>query len=483
MIKAKIIMFFLGSLLIAESVFMLVALAVSAIYSGIDFNYLLISVAVTCVAGLLLVLPNLKIDKKVEKRESYLIVSLAWVLMSLFGALPFFISGFVPSFTDAFFETMSGFTTTGASILNNVEALPHGLLFWRSLTHWIGGMGIIVLSIAVMPMVKSGGVQLFVAEAPGISPDKLHPRIKETAKKLWLVYVSLTVVLTCLLHIFGMDWFDSINHAFSTMATGGFSTKQASVAHWTSPSIHYIILVFMILSGINYSMLYFAFTGKIKKLIKNTEVKFYLFLIIGFGLLVGFGLWFYMDLPVEKAFRDGMFQVVSVMTTTGFNTSDYMQWHPVGLWLILLLVMLIGGSAGSTSGGIKVVRIHILLRNTALEFKRLLFPNAVLPVKYNKAVLSDKTVNSVLAFVILYVVLIIIGTFVLSFTGLDFTSSLGAVVASIGNVGTSLGETGPSVGFAGVSVFGKWVLSFLMLVGRLELFTVMILFTKSFWKQ
>ncbi|MCK9255180.1 MAG: TrkH family potassium uptake protein [Bacteroidales bacterium] len=483
MLKHKIIMLFLGALLLVESVFMFVAVAISTIYSEIDFQFLLISAIITFLVGLLLVIPNFKIDKKVDKRESYLIVSLAWIVLSLFGSLPFFISGYIPNFTDAFFETMSGFTTTGASILDNIESLPHGLLFWRSLTQWIGGMGIIVLSIATIPIVKSGGMQLFVAEVPGISTDKLHPRIKGTAKKLWLVYISLTFILSVLLFFSGMDWFDAINHAFTTMATGGYSTKQASIAYWSAPSIHYIILVFMILSGINYSVLYFGLTGKIKKLIKNTEVKFYLFLIISLSSILALGLWFYMDLPIEKSIRDSFFQVASVMTTTGFSTNDYTQWHPNGLWLIILVVMLIGGSSGSTSGGIKVVRIHVLLRNSILEFKRLLFPNAVLPVRYNKLVLSEKTVNSVLAFVILYAVLIVLGTIVLSFTDLDFTSSLGAVVASISNVGPALGSFGPSASFSEISIFGKWLLSFMMLVGRLELFTVMILFTKTFWRK
>ncbi len=483
MFKHRILFLVLGSLLLVESVFMFIAVAVSAIYPESDFVYLLISATITAIVGFFMVFPNRKIDKKVDKRESYLIVSLGWVILSLFGALPFFLSGYIPSYTDAFFETMSGFTTTGATIINDIEALPHGLLFWRSLTQWIGGMGIIVLSIAVIPIVKSGGMQLFVAEVPGISTDKLHPRIKETAKKLWIVYLVLTIVQIVLLYFAGMDWFDSINHTFTTMSTGGYSTKQNSLGYWTSPTIHYIVIVFMILAGINFSLLYFGFTGKIKKVFQNTELKFYLFLVLGLGFLAGLGLWYFMDVPISKAIRDGLFQVSTMMTTTGFSTNDYTFWQPSGLWLIILLVMFIGASSGSTSGGLKVVRIHILLRNSIVEFKRLINPNAVLPVRYNKAVLNDKTVNSVLAFVILYMFIVVISTMILSFFNIDFISSLGAVVTCISNVGPGLGVFGPSSSFSEVNIFGTWLLSFLMLIGRLELFTVLILFTKSFWRK
>lgn len=483
MVKLRVILLVLGVLLFVESAFMAMSVGVSAIYGENDFASLLISIGIILITASLFVFPNLKIDKKVEKREAYLIVASGWIVLSLFGALPFYIGRFIPSYTDAFFETMSGFTTTGASILNDIESLPHGILFWRSTTQWLGGMGIIVLSIAIIPLIKIGGMQLFNAEVPGISTDKLHPRIKETAKKLWILYLGFTVVQTILLCAGGMSLFDSINHSFTTMATGGYSTKQASVGYWDSSYIHYVIIVFMIIAGTNFSILYFALTGKFKKVLANTELKFYLLLIFGSAIIIAVGLWFYMDVPVLIAFRDGLFQVVSIMTTTGYATNDYVMWQPAALWIILILLMFIGGSSGSTGGGIKVVRIHILLRNSFIEFKRLIHPHAVLPVRYNKTPLHTVTINNVLAFVILYILLVATGTILLAFTGLDFESSFGAVVTSIGNCGPGIGSVGPSASFAHLTDFGKWLLSIMMLLGRLELFTVMIIFTRAFWMK
>jgi trk system potassium uptake protein len=326
-------------------------------------------------------------------------------------------------------------------------------------------------------------MQLFNAEVPGISTDKLHPRIKETAKKLWLLYFGFTVLETILLYAGGMSLFDAVNHSFTTMATGGYSTKQASIGHWDSSYIHYVIIVFMIIAGTNFSLLYFAMTGKFKKVFANTELKFYLSLIFGSALLIGFGLWYFMDFSIANAIKDGLFQVVSIMTTTGYITNDYYLWQPVSLWIILVLLMFVGGSSGSTGGGIKVVRIHILIRNSLVEFKRLIHPHAVLPVRYNKTVLHTVTINNVLAFVILYIIIVAIGTVVLAFTGLDFESSFGAVATSIGNIGPGIGSVGPSFSFAHLTDFGKWLLSFMMLLGRLELFTVMIIFTRAFWMK
>lgn len=483
MIKYKIILLVLGILLLIESVFIAISTGVAYFYGEDDFIPLLISTGICAISGGLLVLICRNANKKVEKREAYLIVTLGWVIMSMVGALPFCISRYIPTYTDAFFETMSGFTTTGATILNNIEQIPHGLLFWRSTTQWIGGMGIIVLSIAIIPLFKIGGMRLFNAEVPGISTDKLHPRIKETAKKLWLLYVGFTIAQIILLCIGGMSVFDSINHSFATMATGGYSTRQASVGAWDSPYIHYVIIFFMIIAGTNFSLSYFAIVGQFKKVIRNTELKFYLFIILAATTIIGLGLWYYMGLNPEKAFRDSLFQVVSILTTTGFATSDYMKWTPQGLWVVLLILMFIGGSSGSTSGAMKVVRIHILLRNSYIEFKRLIHPHAVLPVRYNKAALPSSTINNVLAFVILYIMIVVAGTIALSFTGLDFESSLGAVVTCVGNCGPGIGTVGPAASFAHLSDVAIWILSFAMLLGRLELFTVMIIFTRAFWKN
>ncbi len=462
---------------------MSVSIIVSAVYSENDLGPLALSTGITIMSGFLLFILNNRIEKKVEKREAYLIVTLGWVVLSFFGALPFYISGYIPSYSDAFFETMSGFTTTGASILNDIESLPHGLLFWRSTTQWIGGMGIIVLSIAIFPLIKIGGIQLFSAEVPGISTDKLHPRIKETAKKLWMLYVGFTLAETILLYLGGMTLFDAINHSFTTMATGGYSTRQASIAAWDSPFIHYVITVFMIIAGTNFSLSYFAITGQFKKVFKNSELKFYLLIILSSGLIIAAGLWLYMGLPPEKAFRDSIFQVVSIITTTGYATTNYLAWTPSGLWVIILLLMFVGGSSGSTGGGLKVVRIHILLRNSYTEFKRLIHPHAVLPVRYNKSALPQQLINNVLAFAILYIMVIAAGSVILSFTGLDFESSFGAVATSLGNIGPGIGSVGPASNFAHLTVSAKWLLSFFMLLGRLELFTVLIIFTKAFWRK
>ncbi len=483
MIKYKLILLVLGKLLLIESVFIGVTAIVSAVYGENDLKSLLISFFICLVAGKALVATCSKVEKKIEKREAYLIVSLGWIILSIFGALPFYISGYIPNYTDAFFETISGFTTTGASILNNIEELPHGLLLWRSLTQWMGGMGIIVLSIAILPFIKGGGVQLFNAEVPGISTDKLHPRIQGTAKKLWILYVAFTLVETILLFFGGMSFFDAINHSFTTMATGGYSTKQASIAAYDSAYIQYVIIIFMIIAGTNFSISYFALTGKFKKVLKNTEVKFYFLVIIITSLIIASGLWFFMGLGLEKSFRDALFQVVSIITTTGFATADYLTWTPSSLWIIILLLMFVGGTSGSTGGGIKVVRIHILLRNSYMELKRIMHPHAVLPVRYNKISLPQTVINNVLAFAILYMIIIAVGTAIMSFTGLDLETAFGSVATCLGNIGPGIGDVGPASNFAEISTFGKWLLSFMMLLGRLELFTVIILFSKFFWRN
>jgi len=483
MIKYRLILLILGILLLVESVFLAISTGVSALYSENDFAALAISTGIALFIGFVFVLLNKNVDKLVEKREAYFIITISWVVMSVFGALPFYISRYIPSFTDAFFESMSGFTTTGASVIKNVEQIPHGLLFWRSTTQWIGGMGIIVLSIAIIPFLKIGGMQLFNAEIPGVSTDKLHPRIKDTAKRLFILYVGLTIAQVILLCIGGMTVFDSINHSFTTISTGGFSTKQSNVGAWNSPYIHYVIIFFMVIAGTNFSLSYFAIVGQFKKLIKNTEFKFYLFIIIAATAIIGLGLWYYMGIHPEKAFRDSLFQVVSVLTTTGFVNSDFMKWTPHILWVVLLILMFIGGSSGSSAGGIKLVRIHILLRNSYTEFKRLIHPHAVLPVRYNKTALPSSTINNVLVFVIMYISIVVAGTIALAFTGLDFESSLGAMVACLGNCGHGIGSVSPSASFAHLSDTATWILSFAMLLGRLELLTVIIIFTRAFWKN
>ena len=482
MINYRVVGFILGILLLIEGLFMFLSVPVSLIYQEGDSLPILISSAITCFAGALLYLVFRKSDKSVGKREGFIIVSSGWILFSVFGTLPFCITDAIPSYTDAFFETMSGFTTTGASILTDVETLSHGLHFWRSLTQWLGGMGIIVLSLVILPVLGIGGMQLFIAEVPGPTPDKIHPRIKETAKRLWAIYLIFTVAEIVLLTAGGMDIFDSICHSFTTLATGGYSTKNASIGFYTSPFIHYVITFFMIVAGTNFTLSYFAMHLRFKLMFRNEEFRFYLSFIFIFSLIITVILALTINQPVEKSFRDSLFQVVSIMTTTGYTTTDYLKWLPVGS-VILFALMFFGGSAGSTGGSIKIIRIMLILKNSFLELKRLIHPSAVIPVRLNTQAVSNQIVTNVLAFVSLYIVIALISVIVVSILGYDLDTSFGAVAATLGNIGPGIGEVGPVYNYAHFPVAGKWFLSFLMLIGRLELFTVLILFTPNFWKD
>jgi len=482
MLNYKAISNLIGSLLILDGIFMLLGIPFSIYYKSDDILVLALCGAGTIIIGITLYLLTRNYKSDIRKRDGYFIVSIGWIAMSLFGALPFFFHGAIPSFTDAFFETISGFTTTGASILNDIEALPEGLLFWRSVTQWLGGMGMIVLSIAILPVLGVGGMQLFVAEVPGPTKDKIHPRIKETAKRLWGIYVMFTMLEAVLLTIGGMTFFDAICHSFTTMATGGFSTKQASIAHFDSPFIHYVIIFFMFLAGTNFSLHYYWLHRKFENIVKNEEFKFFLILITGMALFVTGGLLLINFGGFEESFRTALFQVVSIITTTGFITSDYEIWGT--FYQILFFVLLFtGGSAGSTGGGIKMVRLHLLLKNSLLEFRRLVHPRAVIPVRYNGKSVPPDIMSNVLAFFLLYVLIFITGTLVMGMMGLDFMTSLGSVATSLGNVGPGIGEVGPSKNFAFLPDAGKWFLSLLMLMGRLELFTVLIIFSPALWKS
>jgi len=365
----KIIFRVLGFLLLVEGVAMLLALAVSLIYSGEDSVGILISSGINLVTGLLLLLLTARATKDIGKKEGFIIVSSVWVVFSFFGSLPYVLSGAIPNFTNAFFETMSGFTTTGSSILNDIESLPHGILFWRSITQWLGGMGIIVLSLAILPVFGIGGMQLFMAEVPGPTPDKISPRIRQTAKTLWVIYLGFTVAETLLLWVGGMSIFDAVCHSFTTMATGGFSTKQASIAHWSSPFIQYVIIIFMFFAGTNFTLSYIAIKGKIKHAVKDEEFKYYSLFILGFTVLIFIGLLLTSSLGTETAFRNSLFQVVSIITTTGYVTDDYLLWTPV-LEILIFSLFFFGGSAGSTGGGIKIMRIVLLLKNSYYELSK-----------------------------------------------------------------------------------------------------------------
>lgn len=443
---------------------------------------MLIACAITLLAGFIAWQRTKKSkNRELKKRDGYLIVTFGWLIMSLFGTLPYILTGTVPNFTNAFFETISGFTTTGASILTDIEAVPKGVLLWRSLTQWIGGMGIIVLAVAILPILGIGGMQLFVAEAPGISPDKLKPRIKETAKRLWFLYVGLTLLETVLLMLGGLSFFDALNHGLTTMATGGFSTKNSSIAEF-SPYLQYVIIIFMFLAGTNFTLTYFGLKGKFQKVWGNEEFRKYLSLIFFVTVVTTIAIFFVTDNNFEKSFRDALFQVVGITTTTGFVSADYTAWTPF-LTVLFFLLMFVGGMAGSTAGGVKIVRHIILFKNSLLELKRQVHPTAVIPVRLNRRAVSPDITYNILAFIMIYLFIFGIGILVMSLLGVDFITSLGSVATSIGNIGPGLGAVGPVDNFALLPAPAKWVLAFLMILGRLELFTFLMLFTPYFWRR
>lgn len=482
MIKWGLIINTMGRLLFVETIFLVFSLAVAFGYGGADVNAFLLTACITGVFGAICYFPTKNSGKDVGKREGYIVVSLVWVVFSLFGCLPYLFSGAIPSVTDAFFETMSGFTTTGSSILNNIEELPHGILFWRSLTQWLGGMGIIVLFLAVLPKLGVGGRELFAAEVPGPNPDKLTPSIKATARRLWGLYLGFTVAETLLLALGGMEWFDAINHSLTTLATGGYSTKQASIGAYPTPYIQYVIILFMFIAGVNFSLSYAAVTGRFKKLWRDEEFQWYFAIVIFFTLLITLGLMVTMKGSFESNFRDALFTVISILSTTGYATADYLLWAP-HIALLVFVLMFFGGSGGSTSGGVKVVRVMLLVKNSYYEIIRLLHPNAIIPVRFNKQSVKSSTVDNIMAFVILYAIVFVISIVILSFWMNDLDSTLSAVATSLGNIGPGFGQIGPMENFSGLADGAKWFLSFLMLLGRLELFTVLVLLTPAFWKR
>ncbi|MDB4172779.1 TrkH family potassium uptake protein [Flavobacteriaceae bacterium] len=493
-LNGKIIMHLMGLLLLCNGAFMLVAALVSGLYKdGVTIEITMAAI-VTMLVGLVAMFFTRDHKKEVKPKEGYIIVTFGWLVMSASGMLPYLFTGAIPDITNAFFETISGYTTTGASILNDIESLPKGLLFWRSLTHWIGGMGIIVLAIAILPLLGIGGMQLFAAEAPGPSADKLHPRITDTAKRLWLIYVGYTLAETLLLKLAGMGFFDAMNHAMATLSTGGFSTKNSSLAYWNDqPLIQYIVILFMFLAGSNFVLSYFAFKGKIQKVLKDEEFKFYTGFIISFSIVAALVIYFQAQpqvsasLPMvfgygESAIRHALFQILAVVTTTGFVTADFTGWTPF-LTIFFFGLMFLGGSAGSTAGGIKVMRHLLIIKNGLLEFKRTLHSNAIIPVRYNNKTVPESIVYNIIGFFVLYMLLFIIGALVLAFMGLDFESAIGGAATSLGNVGPGLGSLNPLSNFNDLPALGKWWCGFLMLLGRLELFTVLILFSPYFWRK
>ncbi len=465
-----------------NGLFILFCLPTSIYYLEGDTYPILISSAMNLNLGFMLWYFSREHEKKLRQKDGYLIVTLGWLALSLGGSLPYILSGIIPSFTSAFFETVSGYTTTGSSVLNNIEGVHKGILLWRSLTQWMGGLGIIVLTVAILPILGVGGMQLFMAESPGPSTSKLHPRITETAKRLWIIYAVITLVEVFALKLAGMTWYDAVNHSFTTVSTGGFSTKNASIAAYNSPAIEYVVSLFMFFGGLNFTLFYFIIKLKFSEIIKNEEFRFYSGLVI-FAIIATTASLLFLDVSgLEQAFRESVFMVVSIVTTTGFATADYTTWGHF-LTLTFFLLMFFGASAGSTSGGIKIVRHMLIAKNGMAELKRILHPSAIIPVRYNGRAVEQKIIYNILAFFFIYLTVFAIGTIVMTFYGYDIVTAAGATISSLGNIGPGIGGVGPAHNFSAFPESAKIFLSFLMLLGRLELFTMLLLFMPAFWTR
>lgn len=486
MIHLKIIHRILGVLLLIEAGILLLCSFFPVFYHEDDLFGFIMASAITACCGITFMLIGKSTRHKEDsmtRRDGYIVVAISWVVFSIFGSMPYFVSGYIPSFTDAYFETMSGFTTTGSTIMTDIEVMPHGLLFWRSLTQWIGGLGIVFFTVAVLPIFGVGEVQLFAAEATGPTHGKLHPRISVSGRWILTVYLLITVCCAVALRLCGMGIFDSVNHALCTAATGGFSTKNASIAFFQSHSIEYVITFFMFLSGVNYGLLFFvAFRGKIRKLAEDTEFKWYLGIVLAFTLAVGISLFIATPYDAAASFRNALFHVVAIVTTTGFTTTDYTLWPPF-IWMLLGLCMYLGASAGSTSGGMKSIRIAILFKSMRNEFNRILHPNAVLPVRISGKVIPQSTKQSVLTFSVFFLALVFIGWFFYMAIGIDLADAYGLSLSCLSNIGLTIGDHGCNIPWDDMPSIGKWFSTLLMLVGRLEVFSVLLLLTPSFWKH
>jgi len=484
MINKKLVLKVLGLLLCIESVLMFICLIMALIYHEDDIMAFLFTVVLTTVFGFIFLSLGNKAENNMSRRDAYLIVSLTWVIFSLFGMMPFIISGYLTNVCDAFFETMSGFTTTGASVINDVSKLPHGLLFWRSLTHWIGGLGIVFFTIAILPSFVTGDVRLFAAESTGPTHNKLQPRINSAAKWLWMVYLFLTTGCAISLILAGMSWFDSINHSFATIATGGFSTNNDSIRGYNSPSIEYIEIIFMFLSGTNFTLLYLTvIKGKIKRLLQNSEFKFYIFIALIFSGFIAYILISQRGYGLEHAIRSSLFQVISLFTTTGFYSEDFGAWPHI-TWVILCLCMFMGACAGSTSGGLKSIRVVMLAKIIRNELQHIIHPNAILPVKIEGGIVTHSVQTTLLAFLTSFLLLILFASTAMICMGVNYLNAITISISSLSNVGPSIGaQIGPTQSWSALPDAAKWIASALMLIGRLEIFSVMVLFTRSFWED
>jgi len=459
---------------------MIPSLVCSFYYAEGDLLAFAYSLGITLISGLVLRI-KASLSRNIGLRDGFFIVTAGWILAGIFGALPFMIYGAVDTFIDGFFESISGFTTTGATIIANVEGMPHGILFWRSFSHWLGGMGIIVLFLAILPGVGAGGFNMFRAEVPGPSVSKLSSRLAHTAKTLWFLYLALTVLMTVMLMFVGFDLFDSLTHTFGTVATGGFSTKNASVGAFNNPLAEIIITAFMFISGINFSLHYFLWKKQCSRVFRDEELRFYFWVTLVSTLFIAWNIKHLIPDKLE-AMRASAFQVVSIMTTTGYATQNFDLW-PDFSKLILLLLMFFGGCAGSTGGGMKQMRILILFKYCVRELTCIIHPKAVVPVKIDGRAVPDKVLRNILGFSFMYIGLFIFGSLFMTFLGLDVITAASSVAATLGNIGPGFATVGPASTFSELPQLGKLLLSFMMLMGRLELFTVILCFTPGFWRD
>lgn len=471
----------LGMLLLFLAASMFFPIPFSIYFADESYWAFLIAAGVTAGAGLLLRRLN-EPAGDLRAKDGFAIVTFGWLACSVFGALPYLISGAIPNVTNALFETVSGFTTTGATILDDIEVLPQGILLWRDFTHWLGGMGIIVLSVAILPFLGIGGMQLFRAESPGPVADRLAPRITETAKILWGVYVLISLVQMVLLIFGGMDLYNALAHTFGTMGTGGFSTLNRSVGGFQSAYVDYVIIVFMFLAGSNFALHYRFLRGKFTVHLRDIEFRWYVVIILVAFVIIGADTILFRYNDLEKGIRDTLFQVVSIVTTTGYGTADYEQWAGSSQFTLLTL-MLFGACAGSTAGGIKIIRLVVLFKFVINEITYAVHPHAVLPVRLGGDVVPRDVVTNIMGFFVLFLFFFAAGVLAMTALGLDLLSAFGAVAASLGNIGPGLGSVGPTDTYSHIPMVGKWILVFLMLLGRLEIFTLIVLFSPAYWRK
>lgn len=481
-INHPLVLYIEGKLLIIESLFMLAVLPVTYLYPGLYSFSMPFSALITLLTGFIFTISTSQHkDDKTSSRDGVYIVCISWLVLSLFGAMPYLLSKSVPNFTDGFFEALSGFTTTGATMMTRIEAVPKDILLWRSMTQWIGGLAIIVFTIAILPYLGMSGMQLFVAEINGLSYDKLHPRIMHTVRRIWLIYLFFTLLETLLLYWGDMDFYDALCHSMSTISSGGFSTRSDSIGGFSNYS-QVVITIFMVLSGCNFSLLLLSLTWKSFTILRNQEFRTFLLYTVFVGIGVGIVLLFACHKSFGSAFRESFFSVISAFTTTGFFVGDYNAW-PTFLCVILFILMFIGGCSGSTSGGIKIFRHLLFIKNSILELRRIIHPNAVLPVKVNGKAISAGGVYKHTTFVFVYFLVFIIGAIILLALGIDFETSIGASVATLSNVGTGIGLVGPGGSYYMFPLVAKWLLMLMMILGRVELFSLITLLSRSFWKN